>query len=83
MFLYLRDPDGNRIELYTCDYLIPDPDFEPIRWALNDPKRQTYWGQAAPKSWFDEASLVETFDGVGFMEIRQPELADRPAHVGH
>jgi len=83
MFLYLRDPDGNRIELYTSDYLIPDPDFEPIRWTLNDPKRQTYWGHAAPKSWFDEASLVETFDGTGFMEVRQPELADRPAHVGH
>ena len=32
MFLYLLDPDGNRIELYTSDYLIPDPDFEPIRW---------------------------------------------------
>jgi catechol 2,3-dioxygenase len=83
MFLYLRDPDGNRIELYTSDYLIPDPDFEPIRWALNDPKRQTYWGHAAPRSWFDEAGPVEHIDGSGFVDIEQPEIADRPRFVGH
>ncbi|HET7616251.1 MAG TPA: 3,4-dihydroxyphenylacetate 2,3-dioxygenase, partial [Bacillales bacterium] len=28
-FLYLRDPSGNRIELYTGDYLTTDPDFQP------------------------------------------------------
>lgn len=53
-FLYLRDPDGNRIELYTGDYFTGDPDFKPIRWDLNDPKRQTLWGQTAPDSWFAE-----------------------------
>ncbi|MDI3340897.1 MAG: 3,4-dihydroxyphenylacetate 2,3-dioxygenase [Sphaerobacter sp.] len=83
MFLYLRDPDGNRVELYTCDYLIPDPDFEPIRWSLNDPRRQTYWGHAAPASWFDEAALVATFDGEGYVPIQEPIMADRPSHVGH
>jgi catechol 2,3-dioxygenase len=83
MFLYLRDPDGNRIELYTSDYLIPDPDFEPIRWNLNDPKRQTYWGHTAPASWFDEAGPVENFDGTGFEEVIPPAIADRPKIVGH
>lgn len=83
MFLYLRDPDGNRIELYTNDYLIPDPDFEPIRWRLDDPKRQTFWGQPAPASWFNEAALVENFDGDGFVPLTEPLLADRPRHVGH
>jgi len=83
LFLYLRDPDGNRIELYTGDYLIPDPDFEPVRWALNDPKRQTYWGHPAPRSWFDEASLVETFDGDDFEPIRPPEMESRPPFTGH
>ncbi len=42
-FLYLRDPDGHRIELYNGDYLTSDPDFKPIRWDLNDPMRQTFW----------------------------------------
>ena len=36
-FLYVRDPDGHRCELYASDYLTVDPDFEPIRWSLRDP----------------------------------------------
>jgi catechol 2,3-dioxygenase len=59
-FLYLRDPDGHRIELYTGDYLSADPDWKPIRWKLNDPQRQTFWGAPAPDSWFKEASEVST-----------------------
>ena len=55
-FLYVRDPDGHRTELYTCDYQTMDPDHEPIRWSLRDPRRQTLWGQPAPKSWFEEGS---------------------------
>ncbi len=35
-FLYIRDPDGHRVELFTSDYLTVDPDFEPLRWALQD-----------------------------------------------
>lgn len=34
-----------------------DPDHEPIRWSLRDPRRQTLWGQPAPRSWFEEGSL--------------------------
>ena len=33
-FLYIRDPDGHRVELFTSDYLTVDPDHEPIRWSL-------------------------------------------------
>ncbi|WP_050615170.1 3,4-dihydroxyphenylacetate 2,3-dioxygenase [Bacillus testis] len=57
-FLYLRDPDGHRIELYNGDYLTSDPDVGPLHWDLNDPRRQTFWGAKAPDSWFDEASAV-------------------------
>lgn len=57
-FLYLRDPDGHRIELYNGDYLTSDPDFKPIRWDINDPMRQTFWGHEAPECWFNEASSV-------------------------
>ena len=55
-FLYLRDPDGHRIELFTSDYLTVDPDFVPTRWDLRDPQRQTAWGMPAPKSWFEEGT---------------------------
>jgi catechol 2,3-dioxygenase len=63
-FLYLRDPDGHRIELYTGDYLSADPEWKPISWKLHDPQRQTFWGAPAPESWFNEASEVRSvFNG--------------------
>ena len=55
-FLYIRDPNGHRIELFTSDYLTVDPDLEPPRWSLTDPQHQTLWGHPAPKSWFEEGS---------------------------
>jgi catechol 2,3-dioxygenase len=59
-FLYVRCPDGHRVEIYTSDYQTMDPDHEPIRWSLRDPRRQTLWGMPAPKSWFEEGT---PFDG--------------------
>ena len=56
-FLYIRDPDGHRIEIYCSDYQTVDPDLEPIKWDLKDPQRQTLWGAPAPRSWFEEGSL--------------------------
>lgn len=55
-FLYVLDPDGHRIEIYCSDYLTVDPDHEPIRWDLRDPQRQTLWGAAAPRSWFEHGT---------------------------
>ncbi|HET7087497.1 MAG TPA: 3,4-dihydroxyphenylacetate 2,3-dioxygenase [Anaerolineae bacterium] len=80
-FLYLRDPDLNRIELYTNDYIIPDPDFEPIKWKLSDPRRATFWGHWAPRSWFDEASLVEDIRTGQLLPTQEPLMAGRPEHV--
>jgi catechol 2,3-dioxygenase len=71
-FLYIRDPDGHRVELFTSDYLTVDPDFEPLRWALQDAQRQTLWGHPAPKSWFEEGS---TFTGV---PVSEPVLEAQP-----
>ena len=80
-FVYLRDPDGNRIELYTNDYMIPDPDWEPIQWSINDPRRATFWGHKPPASWFDEASLVESIESGELMPTYPPPLKDRPEFV--
>ncbi len=71
-FLYIRDPDGHRIETYCSDYQTIDPDHEPIRWDLRDPQRQTLWGAPAPKSWFEEGT---PFDGV---DAREPVYAASP-----
>jgi catechol 2,3-dioxygenase len=71
-FLYLRDPDGHRVEIYCSDYLTVDTDLEPIRWDLLDPQRQTLWGAPAPKSWFEEGSV---FEGIA---VKKPKLKARP-----
>lgn len=67
-FLYTRDPDGHRVELFTSDYLTVDPDHAPLRWSLSDPQRQTLWGHPAPRSWFEEGS---PFAGV---PLRDPTM---------
>jgi catechol 2,3-dioxygenase len=71
-FLYVRDPDGHRLEPFTSDYLTVDTDHEPIRWKLDDPQRQTLWGHPAPKSWFEEGSPFVS------VPVRDPVLATRP-----
>lgn len=77
-FLYLRDSDGNRLELYTGDYLTADPDWVPVKWRLNDPRRQTFWGAKAPESWFNEAMLVRSPSSGKFASLSSPEIQDRP-----
>ncbi|HLI05673.1 MAG TPA: hypothetical protein VKV40_03815 [Ktedonobacteraceae bacterium] len=76
-FLYLRDPDDHRVELFASDYLTVDPDWQPIRWALHDAGRQTPWGYAAPRCWFEE---VTRFCNV---EVGPPVLEAQPivAHL--
>jgi catechol 2,3-dioxygenase len=80
-FLYLRDPDGNRIELYTNDYIIPDPDWKPIKWSINDPRRATFWGHTPPPSWFNDASPVEDILTGELLPVTKPKLKDRPDFV--
>ncbi|MFN8221622.1 MAG: 3,4-dihydroxyphenylacetate 2,3-dioxygenase [Gaiellales bacterium] len=62
-FVYLRDPDGHRIELYACDYYTGDPAHEPIRWSVSDASCRSFWGTHAPDSWYDESTSVLDADG--------------------
>jgi catechol 2,3-dioxygenase len=66
--------------LYTSDYITVDPDFEPIRWSRDDPRRQTLWGAKTPRSWFEEGSRVEAFAG-GWEVQEKSALEGIPAHV--
>lgn len=54
-FLYLREPGGNRIELYTGETLILAPDWQPIRWFASD-NPLAYWGGVAPQSMYTYAT---------------------------
>lgn len=71
-FLYIRDQDGHRTEIYCSDYQTVDPDLEPIRWSLKDPQRQTLWGAPAPRSWFE---LGSEFEGA---TLRESDLKAQP-----
>ncbi|HET9921091.1 MAG TPA: hypothetical protein VFQ30_14675, partial [Ktedonobacteraceae bacterium] len=66
--------------LYTSDYYTGDPDFAPIRWSINDPRRSTFWGHIAPPSWFEESSRVLDLNGQP-MPLQIAQLQDRPQTV--
>ncbi|HEX7391096.1 MAG TPA: 3,4-dihydroxyphenylacetate 2,3-dioxygenase [Acidiphilium sp.] len=74
-FLYIRDPDGHRIEIYCSDYQTIDPDHEPIRWDLRDPQRQTLWGAPAPRSWFEEGSAFTGLNAKPPVYVASPIIA--------
>jgi catechol 2,3-dioxygenase len=38
-YLYLRDPDGHRVQICTSDYFTGDPDHPVPRWSVRDPDR--------------------------------------------
>ncbi|MGB0425798.1 MAG: 3,4-dihydroxyphenylacetate 2,3-dioxygenase, partial [Paracoccaceae bacterium] len=56
-------------------YQTVDPDLEPIKWDLTDPQRQTLWGAAAPKSWFEEGSVFDGATPVDPVLKAQPIIA--------
>ncbi|AYY12509.1 3,4-dihydroxyphenylacetate 2,3-dioxygenase [Actinobacteria bacterium YIM 96077] len=62
-YLYLRDPDGHRIEIYTHDYYTGDPDNPVIHWDVHDNQRRDWWGNPVVPSWYTEASDVLDLDG--------------------
>lgn len=62
-YLYLRDPDGHRVEIYTQDYYTGDPDNPIITWDVHDNQRRDWWGNPVVPSWYTDASPVLGLDG--------------------
>lgn len=73
LFLYIRDPDGHRIELFTSHYQYIDIETPPMRWDVSDPRRSQLWGLPATRRWFYEAS---EFPGE---PVHEPVLVTEPA----
>ena len=61
-FIYFRDPDGHRVEIFTSHYNYIDVDHAPKRWDLSDTRRSQLWGFPAPRKWFYEATAFEAVD---------------------
>lgn len=81
LFVYVRDPDGNRFELYTGDYLTTDRDAEPVRWNLDNPRRQTLWGPPPPRCWYEEAMNVYSIETGEVMPTRQAVMRAIPTYI--
>jgi len=55
LFVYMRDPDGHRIELFNTHYQVMDIENEPVRWDASH-AIQRRWQLPARRQWFVEAS---------------------------
>lgn len=69
LFMYFRDPDGHRIELFTDHYMAIDSDHEVKRWAPEDPSKAQIWGMPATERYYRE---VTPFAGT---ELTNPKAA--------
>ena len=56
LFVYFRDPDCHRVELFNAHYQAIDINHTPLRWDLSNTRRSQLWGLPAPAQWFYEAS---------------------------
>jgi catechol 2,3-dioxygenase len=83
-FLYLRDPDGHRVELLSHPYQLIDPEDECYGWSTDNPGIAHLWGPGAPDSWRRQASPfrgIETRLPVS-PSAREPRPAQTAARLG-
>lgn len=57
-FLYVLEPGGNRIEVFSGGIHIFSPDWEPVRWTTEAGGRSTAWGLDVPPSFHGHATPV-------------------------
>jgi catechol 2,3-dioxygenase len=55
-FLYVIEPGGNRIEVFSGGIHIFSPDWEPVTWDTETGGRSTAWGLATPPSFKEYAT---------------------------
>jgi catechol 2,3-dioxygenase len=72
LFVYFRDPDGHRIELFNTHYLTLDIENKPARWDPSNMHRNLPWGLPAQRSWYEEATAFTDVD------VREPAVKPNP-----
>lgn len=77
LFVYLRDPDGHRVEVFTSHYQTIDIELKPIRWDAAALSTSVHWGLPAPARWYFEATNFEGAPCVEPAEKPNPETLER------
>ncbi|GAA4617034.1 3,4-dihydroxyphenylacetate 2,3-dioxygenase [Saccharopolyspora hordei] len=81
-YLYIRDPDGHRVEIYTQDYYTGDPDNPVVTWDVHDNQRRDWWGNPVVPSWYTEASPVLDLDGNPQPLRKRTEASEMAVTIG-
>ncbi len=81
-YLYLLDPDGHRIEIYTHDYYTGDPDNPVVRWDVHDNQRRDWWGTPVVPSWYANASTVLDLDGSPRPSVERTDARESDVTIG-
>ena len=81
-YLYIRDPDGHRVEIYTQDYYTGDPDNPVVTWDVHDNQRRDWWGNPVVPSWYTDASLVLDLDGQPVTLSERDEPSEMAVTIG-
>jgi catechol 2,3-dioxygenase len=81
-YLYLLDPDGHRIEIYTHDYYTGDPDNPVVKWDVHDNQRRDWWGTPVVPSWYANASTVLDLDGNPRPSVERTDAREADVTIG-
>jgi 3,4-dihydroxyphenylacetate 2,3-dioxygenase len=81
-YLYLRDPDGHRVEIYTQDYYTGDPDNPVVTWDVHDNQRRDWWGTPVVPSWYTDASIVLDLDGNPQPIVKRTDSSEMAVTIG-
>jgi 3,4-dihydroxyphenylacetate 2,3-dioxygenase len=81
-YLYVRDPDGHRVEIYTHDYYTGDPDNPVLTWDVHDNQRRDWWGNPVVPSWYSDASAVLDLDGEPQPLVARAEAREADVTIG-
>jgi catechol 2,3-dioxygenase len=81
-YLYLRDDDGHRVEVYTTDYFTGDPDHAPIRWDVHDERRRDFWANPIVPTWYSGSVGVLDLDGQPIPTREQEESSTEKEAAG-
>ncbi|MTV37727.1 VOC family protein [Duganella radicis] len=76
LFVYLRDPDGHRVELFNSHYQTIDIEIEPVRWDAATLSTNVRWGLPAPHRWYFEATPFEGAVQIATASPPKPETLE-------